>query len=421
MDEFEALLEECRGAVERFVFYRTPDRADAEDIIQETCLTAFRRFDEIKDRRAFKGWILRIAVNKCNDYFRARFKALEIPLDSYLEKRLTNGRSGVVETEAVRDTLSALSGNDRQILYLFFFRQLPQAEIARRLGIPLGTVKSRLHTAKTNFKREYPFTPKGVHMKKTLPEFLPEYTITPSAQPPFSVVWQEMMGWFIVPRAGEKLSWGMYDMPSRKGDCRYDMEVVGRAEVHGVEGVEVIAKETPFSGKASTTERAFIAQLTDAYCRCLAAISHEDGVKKIITFLDADEFMPIWGFGENNCGNETHLSAKGDIAREGHIVTAKDQPFLADLVGRYDVSIHGKTHDTVCLMILESGDDGALIEQYLNRDGRTVLWRRFNRDDWAIDRYKKPWSEQLPDNERLIVNGKTYVHWYDCVTDSILS
>ena len=37
-----------------------------------------------------------------------------------------------------------------------------------------------------------------------------------------------------------------------------------------------------------------------------------------------------------------------------------------------------------------------------------------------MERYKKPWSEQLPENDRLIVNGTTYVHWYDCITDYIL-
>ena len=56
----------------------------------------------------------------------------------------------------------------------------------------------------------------------------------------------------------------------------------------------------------------------------------------------------------------------------------------------------------------------------LKLDLLEILWRRYNRDDWAIDRYKKPWSEQLPENDRLIVNGTTYVHWYDCITDHIL-
>ena len=38
----------------------------------------------------------------------------------------------------------------------------------------------------------------------------------------------------------------------------------------------------------------------------------------------------------------------------------------------------------------------------------------------AFERYGKRWSEQLPDSETLTVNGVTYVHWYDCVTDHIL-
>ena len=53
-------------------------------------------------------------------------------------------------------------------------------------------------------------------------------------------------------------------------------------------------------------------------------------------------------------------------------------------------------------------------------DGKTILWRRFNRDDWAIEQYKRPWREMLPENERLTVNGRTYIHWYDCITDYIL-
>ena len=59
-------------------------------------------------------------------------------------------------------------------------------------------------------------------------------------------------------------------------------------------------------------------------------------------------------------------------------------------------------------------------EQYIDKDGRTVLWRRFNKDSWGDARYGKNWSEMLPNNEKLSVNGDTYVHWYDCITDYIL-
>ena len=102
------------------------------------------------------------------------------------------------------------------------------------------------------------------------------------------------------------------------------------------------------------------------------------------------------------------------------VVTSANKDFLLDIVGRYTVTIGGKSYDTVCVMDIETYDCGVVSEQFLDKNGKTILWRRFNRDDWAIDRYKKPWSEQLPENDRLTVNGTTYVHWYDCITDYIL-
>jgi hypothetical protein len=64
--------------------------------------------------------------------------------------------------------------------------------------------------------------------------------------------------------------------------------------------------------------------------------------------------------------------------------------------------------------------NGTLSEQYIDEKGRTILWRRFNRNDWRISHYKKLWSEILPKNEKLSLNGKSYVHWYDCITNYIL-
>lgn len=130
--------------------------------------------------------------------------------------------------------------------------------------------------------------------------------------------------------------------------------------------------------------------------------------------------MTSWGFGEDNCGNETNLSAKGDIYRNGDTITTENKQFLLDIVGRYTVAINGKNYDTVCVMDISPMNCGVLSEQFLDQNGKTILWRRFNRDDWAFDHYGKKWSEQLPDNEKLIVNGTTYVHWYDCITDYIL-
>ena len=93
---------------------------------------------------------------------------------------------------------------------------------------------------------------------------------------------------------------------------------------------------------------------------------------------------------------------------------------MLDIVGRYEVIIGNKTYDTILVVDIESYNGGIMSETYLDKNGKTVLWRRFNKDDWAFKSYHQKWSEKLPLNEKKDVNGETYVHWYDCITDYIL-
>ena len=396
MYEFEILLEAASVAVERFVRFRISSKADADDILQEVYLTAYQKFPQLKNKDAFKAWIISIARNKCNDYFREMAMQYEIPTDELTETKLSDGRYGVSIIDTVRETLCLLENRDKQILYLFFWKEMPQAEIAKLLNIPVGTVKSRLHVAKQKFKSKYPYridVTKGECNMKKMPEFIPEYKIEVSNKDPFDVKWEELMGWFLVPKLGEKISWGMYDILSRKCNHVYDMQVTGKAKVHGIEGVELTAREASYSDKSEVINRTFVAQLTDTHCRYLATLRNDGDVRNYITFLDGDEFFPNWGFGEDNCGNETNLAVKGEIKRIGTTVTSANKDFLLDIVGRYTVTIGGKSYDTVCVMDIETYNCGVVSEQFLDKNGKTILWRRFNRDDWAIDHYKNKWSE----------------------------
>lgn len=70
--EFEALLESQRPAIERFVRFRIPSQADADDVLQEVYLAAYRNFPKLANREAFRPWLVSIARNKCNDYFRRK-------------------------------------------------------------------------------------------------------------------------------------------------------------------------------------------------------------------------------------------------------------------------------------------------------------------------------------------------------------
>ena len=429
MDEFEKLLRDVSSGVERFVRYRLPSQTDADDVLQEVYLSAYRNFSGLKNKDAFKPWIISIARNKCNDYFRAKAAQMEISIEELSQQELSAGRLGISVVHTVRETLDRLGDKDKQILYLYFWKELPQTEIAKLLDIPVGTVKSRLFTAKQHFKNKYPYQtqkPKGDITMQKLPEYIPDYTIERLDAEPFSVRWEELQGWLIVPRVGQKLTWGMYDFPDRKRTEYTEMEVIGKAEVHGIEGVEVVAMQFDpadyyRTGALDRVERRFVAQLTDTHSRYLAETHMEDGVRKCYTFLDGEAFLNNWGFGEDNCGNEVDLHPKGLLHREGNCVTGAIPREVVDVVGRYRVTIGGKAYDTICVMDIECFNDAVASEQYVDQNGRTVLWRRFNRDDWANDRFGgKPWREKLPDNERITINGETYVHWYDCISDYIL-
>ncbi|MGN0521498.1 MAG: RNA polymerase sigma factor [Eubacterium sp.] len=425
--KFEKLLSENQRAVERFVNYRISVKEDAEDILQETYLTAFQKFNTLNNEQQFKAWIISIAKNKCNDYFRKRFKQIQIAEEITRQAVFSQSRYGIAEQSDVIDIISSLQSNDREIINLYYFIGLSQEEISAKLNIPIGTVKSRLHTAKFRFKEKYPYIPeteKGEKIMK-LPEKIPQYKIIKSDKEPFNVIWQELMGWLIIPRLGEKISWAMYDFPKRDRTEYVEMEVLGKANVHGIDGVEITAKEyTPGEFENTALQicstRTFIAQLTDTHCRFLAESHKENGVNRYFTFLDGDEFIKNWGFGADNCGKEINLIQKNTIQRKGNTVESSNFESCMDVVGRYTVIIGNKEFDTICVMDIESYDTGVVTEQYIDKNGKTVLWRRFNSDDWAYNRYQQKWSDKLPYNEQIMVNGKPYVHWYDCISDYIL-
>ena len=423
MERFEALLSANRLPVERWVKFHVSG-PDAEDILQETYLAAYQAFSGLKNEAAFRPWLLSIARNKWRDWYRKQVRRPETPVETLPDVAAEEGPDTAVE-----ETLARLSDRDERMLRLFYLEQLPQREIAKCLSIPEGTVKSRLNAARARFRAAYPYPPKGEKIMKKLPLILPPYAISWLDEEPFPVVWEEMLGWGIVPKLGETLIWGMYDLPSRKLDVAYDMAVTGPARVHGLEGVQFTARVIeprpeltegdlmigPVAESGAGEEVwTFVGQLQDGHTRFLSAEREEDGVRTLTTFLDGEEFMANWGFGEDNRGNSIHPTPRGLIFREGDAYTAARADAL-DVVGRCQLTLDNKTHDCIAIMDLTAAKEGVASLQFLNRAGRTLLWQRYNRDDWELSRYGKRWSELLPDNERITVNGATYVHWYDCL------
>ena len=91
MDEFEKLLHENLIPLQRYVNFKIGNRHDAEDIIQDVCLTATLKFDTLSNHAAFKAWLIGIAKYKCMDYYRRKAANLNISLDALSESALAVG------------------------------------------------------------------------------------------------------------------------------------------------------------------------------------------------------------------------------------------------------------------------------------------------------------------------------------------
>ena len=407
---FSGLLAQCRGAVERLVRFRISSYADAEDVVQECCLAAYRAKDSLRDERLFRGWILQICRNCINQYYRKRGRGREDYTDIVPERACGNMR---VRTD-VSDALDTLEAQDREVLRLYYMEEMSVRDAASQLGVPEGTVKSRLYNARGRFRDAYRQW-EDIYMKK-MPERMPAYSIEWLDEEPFEVDCEENLGWFAVPRLGEKLNWGIYDRKSGLLENYFESKAVCKAVVHGEEGVEI---ETVQTWDGNREERTFVMQLKDGYSRILSETDMIGGVKHYYTFLDGDDFIRNWGFGENNCGRKIRLCREGTVTRRGDEVVSAAPCEVMDVVGRANVTIGGVMFETVCLMDVMAYEGHVVAEQYIDRNGRTVLWRRFNKNEWNNAKYGGKWTELLPENERLTVNGGIFVHWYDCITDYI--
>ena len=139
MDRFETKLAEVYTGVDRYVKFRLNGTPDAEDLVQEICLSAYCKYDQLKDKDAFKSWVLSIARNACNDYFRRSPKFRTVSIDEVQESCLISSHHGLGVYCPVAETMENLPKQDREILKLYFWEELPQTDIALKLGIPVGS------------------------------------------------------------------------------------------------------------------------------------------------------------------------------------------------------------------------------------------------------------------------------------------
>lgn len=169
--DFPALFDEHYDAIAGYLVRRLVDHSTAEDLAQLTFLEAFDRRATFDPARGTpRGWLFGIATHLLSRHFRAQRRQLRAygraasrePTPRDDSDDICDRVDAVVSTGAIAEALTTLSEGDLAVLTLHCWAELAHDEIATALGIPSGTVKSRLSRARRLVRAHLAAAPRSV-------------------------------------------------------------------------------------------------------------------------------------------------------------------------------------------------------------------------------------------------------------------
>lgn len=159
------LVAECYEAVYRYAFRLTGAAVDAEDLTQQAFLVAQQKFTQLRQPESARSWLFAILRN-C---WLKTWKRQEAVSASGIGLDLDAVPSAVedaqpIDSDRLQEAISEIPAEFRVVLAMFYFENFSYREIADELGLPMGTVMSRLARAKRHlrarlFEQEAPTTP----------------------------------------------------------------------------------------------------------------------------------------------------------------------------------------------------------------------------------------------------------------------
>ncbi|MGB9688889.1 RNA polymerase sigma factor [Thermogutta sp.] len=152
----EQLVKRYAQDVYRYAYRLTGSAADAEDLTQETFLAAVKNIHQLANREFARSWLFTIVRNQFLVRHRRGGGTIVRPLGDQAEEimALESSDDDGVDGELIQNALQSLSAEQRVVLLMFYFEQASYREIADHLGIPIGTVMSRLSRAKEALRKK---------------------------------------------------------------------------------------------------------------------------------------------------------------------------------------------------------------------------------------------------------------------------
>lgn len=159
-EAFAQLVRKYSPDAYRTAFMVLRDRDEVEDVVQESFLTCYRKIKSFRMESSFKTWMYRIVVSRCYDKLRKlnRENAIlnKITLNSNNENGVINGLESRLD---LREVILGLKPEHRLVLTLYYGMDFSVQKVADILGVPAGTVKSRLNSARGLIKKSMTVNP----------------------------------------------------------------------------------------------------------------------------------------------------------------------------------------------------------------------------------------------------------------------
>lgn len=150
---FSALVEPEIEELRRLATAIVLDRQVADDVVQESLLAAWRGLSSLRDPASFRVWLRRIVVNRSRNALR-RPRGLRLRDARAVESRHAADPSGAWgDAVALEAAMRELTVDQRVCVALYYLEGRPVSEIAALLGVPDGTIKSRLHAARARLRQ----------------------------------------------------------------------------------------------------------------------------------------------------------------------------------------------------------------------------------------------------------------------------
>ncbi|RLA18513.1 MAG: RNA polymerase subunit sigma [Gammaproteobacteria bacterium] len=150
---YRLLVESYTGDLYRYAVWLCKDPVNADDLVQETCLRAWKSLDKLKDHSAAKGWLIRILRNEyARQFSRYRPVFVETELDEVAKKDVANDTSS--EAFFLRRAIDELAEEYREPLLLQVLGGFSCEEIGEMCGLTKGATMTRLFRAKQKLRAQ---------------------------------------------------------------------------------------------------------------------------------------------------------------------------------------------------------------------------------------------------------------------------